>query len=163
MHQVLIYTVHKAASMFLHRLTLHTARALGAAYYSINDDQYHDHIKTASWKNFIENESGQGCFGPIRGGEAAPNIPDDLQYRSVLLHLRDPRDVLTSMFFSHVYSHGRGGGGLIPTNPKGRSGRATELTSSFCNEALGCVICTNNSSVICLADKTWVSSSMKPW
>ena len=34
---ILIYTVHKAASMFLHRLTRQIARELDMEYFSINN------------------------------------------------------------------------------------------------------------------------------
>ncbi|WP_316788077.1 hypothetical protein [Thermoleptolyngbya oregonensis] len=34
---ILIYTVHKAASMFLHRLTRQIARELEMEYFSINN------------------------------------------------------------------------------------------------------------------------------
>ena len=42
-----------------------------------------------------------GCFGPIRSYHPMPR-PDEARF---LLHLRDPRDVLTSMFYSLCYSH----------------------------------------------------------
>lgn len=116
MKSVLIYTVHKAASMFLHRLTAEIAAELGISYYSINGDQHFDAIKSESWKGFIEDENRAGCFGPIRAGAAEPSIPDDLQSYSVILHLRDPRDVLTSLFYSHVYSHARAPGRFNPSD-----------------------------------------------
>ncbi len=42
-----------------------------------------------------------GCFGPLRIYIPAPRMED----ARILLHLRDPRDVLVSMFFSYCYSH----------------------------------------------------------
>jgi hypothetical protein len=42
-----------------------------------------------------------GCFAPVRFYVDVPNIE---QY-DVLLHLRDPRDVLVSMFYSYCYIH----------------------------------------------------------
>jgi hypothetical protein len=116
MKSVLIYTVHKAASMFLHQLTAEVAEEPGIRYYSINNDRHFDAIKSESWKRFIENENRTGCFGPIRAGAAEPCIPDDLQSYRVVLHLRDPRDVLTSLFYSHVYSHARAPGRFNPGN-----------------------------------------------
>ena len=99
MKKILIYTVHKAASMFLHRVTSETAQELGIDYYSINDDKYFDIIKEQSWLRFIEDETKTGCFGPIRAEEAKPNIPEELDAYSIVLHLRDPRDALTSLLF----------------------------------------------------------------
>lgn len=116
MKSVLIYTVHKAASMFLHRLTAEVAQEFGIPYYSINNDRDFETIKTASWKGFIEGGGRTGCFGPIRAGAAEPSVPDDLSSYRVILHLRDPRDVLTSLYFSHVYSHRRTPGQFNPSD-----------------------------------------------
>ncbi|MBX7234818.1 MAG: sulfotransferase [Caldilineales bacterium] len=110
MRDILIYTVHKAASMFLHKLTLNITKELGIAFYSPNavgTVGYGDEIKRRSWKAFIEDESRSGCFGPIRAGEAEPIFPDDIGSYAVILHLRDPRDALTSAYFSSTYSHTR--------------------------------------------------------
>lgn len=111
---VLIYTIHKAASMFLHLLTQEIADELHLNYYSINsnssdDASFYTEIIESSWNNFIGKKLSQSeqraCFGPIRAGEARPSIPENISDYSVVLHLRDPRDVLTSLFFSHAYSH----------------------------------------------------------
>lgn len=118
MKGVLIYTVHKAASMFLHRLTTDVAQEYGMGYYSINDDQYYHTIKQQSWQTFIETHSDLSCFGPIRGGETNAIFPEGISDYGVLLHLRDPRDVLTSLFFSHSYSHKREAGKFNPSNAK---------------------------------------------
>ena len=69
MKNVLIYTVHKAASMFLHKLGMDLAKRLELDSYSINDKEYYDKIKNSSWKAFIESTTGPSCFGPIRAGE----------------------------------------------------------------------------------------------
>ncbi|MGC1310057.1 MAG: hypothetical protein WA885_22745 [Phormidesmis sp.] len=114
MKSVLIYTTHKSASMFLHKLAANLAAELGIDAYSINNSQHFDLIKDLSWKAFIEDPARNGCFGPIRGGETELIFPDDLSEYSVILHLRDPRDALTSLFFSHVYSHPERKGGFNP-------------------------------------------------
>ncbi len=111
MKKILVYTVHKAASMFLHKLSGDAAKAYGINYYSINQDENFERIKKSSWMSFINGVAeSSGCFGPIRAGEAEPNIPDDLGAYSSILHLRDPRDVLVSLYFSNVYSHPKAGG-----------------------------------------------------
>ena len=114
MKSVLIYTVHKAASMFLHKLTIDVAKEFKIPYYSINNNKYFDTIKQLSWNTFIEDKSKQGCFGPIRIGSTEKIFPEDLSQYSILLHLRDPRDVLTSLFFSHTFSHAKRKGGFNP-------------------------------------------------
>ena len=124
MKNILIYTVHKAASMFLHQLTIDAAHEFGIDYYSINNSRYFDEIKQSSWKIFIENklkenQSQQSCFGPIRSGITDAIFPEALSEYSVILHLRDPRDVLTSFFFYHTYSHLKRKKGFNPdTAPK---------------------------------------------
>ena len=105
MKSTLIYTVHKAASMFLHQLTTDVSSEFSISYYSINNDRYFDEIKQVSWKTFIEDRSRQGCFGPIRAGSTNAIFPENLSEYSIILHLRDPRDVLTSFFFYYTYSH----------------------------------------------------------
>lgn len=107
MKNVLIYTVHKSASMFLHKLGTNLATRMDFEFYSINDNKYYDQIKNTSWKSFIEAAPRPSCLGPIRAGEdvALPVFPDPIDQYSVILHLRDPRDVLTSAYYSHVYNH----------------------------------------------------------
>jgi hypothetical protein len=104
---VLIYTVHKAASSFLHRLAVRVSTYFGMYHYAINRDN-HKQFQAKSWKGVIESEDACGCFGPIRLGAAEPCVPDLLERYSIVAHMRDPRDVLTSLFFSHTYSHNRG-------------------------------------------------------
>lgn len=119
MKSILVYTVHKAASMFLHRISEDVSTEFGIPHYSPNatgDAHYYDEIKRVTWKAFIEEPSHQGCFGPIRAGVADPTIPDGLAAYSVILHLRDPRDVLTSLYYSHVYSHRRKEGRFNPSD-----------------------------------------------
>ena len=84
MKGVLIYTVHKAASMFLHRLTKDLSKNIGFDYYSINEDKYFDQIKSLSWKKFIESKPDNSCFGPIRAGAADPSIPKELESYSIV-------------------------------------------------------------------------------
>ncbi|MFO0828264.1 MAG: hypothetical protein U0572_08950 [Phycisphaerales bacterium] len=111
---VLVYTLHKSASMFVHRVTQEMTEAFGFDYYSINFDQYRDDIWKTSWKAFIESKPRSGCFGPIRSGAAEPIVPSNFEDYSVLLHLRDPRDVLVSRFFWQTYRLGKAPGGMNP-------------------------------------------------
>lgn len=111
---ILIYTVYKAASMFLHRLTRQLTRELEMEYFSINNKAAgYQEVKELSWNGFIQKYLSQAkkraCFGPIRSLEAMPSIPERIGDYSVILHLRDPRDVLVSSFFSNAFSH--------PVNP----------------------------------------------
>lgn len=107
MTKVLIYTVHKAASMFLHALAADVAEQLRLTHHSVNDERLYEPIVSASWAKYIEAAPDRSCFGPIRLAEARPNIPGNPGDYAIVAHLRDPRDVLTSQFFSYTYSHAR--------------------------------------------------------
>lgn len=115
---VLIYTTHRAASMFLHRITKKICVFLRLSHVSINDPAYHDVIKSTSWAQVIEDSTGPACFGPIRASSAKAVIPPDVEEAAVILHLRDPRDVLTSLFFSHTRSHPRLQGEFDPSDER---------------------------------------------
>ena len=116
MNNILVYTVHKAASTFLNKIVLDITDKTGINYYSVNSDKYRDQIKTGSWKNFIENSVGQGCYGPIRVVANKPCIPDDLGSYDIIMHVRDPRDAVTSFFASNIYSHPKREGGFNPSD-----------------------------------------------
>ncbi|MCC0177749.1 sulfotransferase domain-containing protein [Waterburya agarophytonicola K14] len=100
--------------MFLHKLTIDVAKEFKIPYYSINNNRYFNKIKQQSWNNFIDSCEEQACFGPIRTGSTKTIFPEALGEYSIILHLRDPRDVLTSLFFSHTYSHAKRKGGFNP-------------------------------------------------
>ncbi len=113
---ILVYTIHKAASTFLHRLSLNTTRLLSINYYSIdNNDNYSETIRKHDYNFLINNTNELACFGPIRGSQQL-SFPQNLEKYSIILHLRDPRDVLTSLFYSHSYSHVRREGRFNPTD-----------------------------------------------
>lgn len=115
---VLIYTVHKAASMFLNRIAHDTADEMDMNCFSINADQYYSKIRKQSWKRFIMEQKGPACFGPIRSGEDTSDtpaiFPENLDDYAVVLHLRDPRDMLVSLYYSQTYSHPKRQDGFNP-------------------------------------------------
>jgi hypothetical protein len=53
----------------------------------------------------------------------------------VILHLRDPRDVLTSMYFSHVYSHARREGRFNPSDEQRKAWEDEGIDSFVLNRA----------------------------
>ena len=105
MSSVVLYTVHKAGSTFVNGLLAQICRRLEIEHHTENDARYQMLNSTVSWKQYLESNVGTGCFGPIRAATNLPIYPDNLDEHSILLHLRDPRDVVTSMFFSKAYSH----------------------------------------------------------
>jgi hypothetical protein len=95
---ILIFTLHRSGSMFIHRICLSLANHAGIPYYSPQCRNFPETEEVLS-KEFWEGKSG--WFGPIRWLVDVPNMDD----YNVILHLRDPRDVLVSMFYSYCYSH----------------------------------------------------------
>ncbi len=102
--RILVFTVHKAASLGVSDVMRRTAKKQGWAFHSAN-------LKKASLIEpkvpgdvdfFAQLDGKTGLVGPIRMPVAlAGKAPGD----KLILHLRDPRDVLVSMFFSWSYSH----------------------------------------------------------
>ena len=105
MSNVVLYTVHKAGSTFVNGLLAQICRRLEIEHHTENDARYQMLNSTMSWKQYLESNVRTGCFGPIRAAAKLPVYPDNLDEYSILLHLRDPRDVVTSMYFSKAYSH----------------------------------------------------------
>ena len=115
---ILIFTVHKAASMFLHRITERITGHCAMPYYSVNLGNFESYVALNQDPGAFAGK--QGCFGPLRGYVAVPGIDEF----GKLLHLRDPRDVLTSGFHSKAYNH-----------PVGKHFKASEVDREVWREA----------------------------
>jgi len=98
---ILFFTVHKAASMFIYKICHDLSRESGLNYFSVNHNKYNryyfdteetDLTDITNWKN------RRGCFAPLR---YYFTIPQELKAH-IILHLRDPRDVLVSLYFSEA-------------------------------------------------------------
>jgi len=120
MRNVLIFTLHKSASMFLHDLARSVAQEFGIDHHSDNYPHMCSQIEKLGWHGYLEDGKRMGCFGPIRG-KSQRSIPGSLDAYSIILHLRDPRDVLVSLYFSKVYSHSRNGAGFNLSDSERRS------------------------------------------
>lgn len=104
-HRVFVFTVHKAASLGVYDVMRHVAKKEGWPLHSAN--LRHPNLvepEAPGDKAFLEQVSGQtGLVGPVRMPVA---LDEQSQTRDrIILHLRDPRDVLVSMFYSWSYSH----------------------------------------------------------
>jgi hypothetical protein len=86
--------------MFIHRQCELLCRRSGIAYHSPNLPGSGLDARRLLTDQEIWH-SRHGCFAPIRFFVDIPRIED----YSVILHLRDPRDVLVSMFYSYCYIH----------------------------------------------------------
>jgi len=105
---VVAFTVHKAGSMVLHRVLREICELNQINYYSPNKGAAALPIDRmlAGTQDFIAERNG--CFGPMRFLISSKGLPE----ARIILHLRDPRDVLTSMFFSYCFMHP----GEVPAN-----------------------------------------------
>ena len=97
---IIAYTTHKAGSMVLHRVLKDICELNRIRYYSPNEARSQlPFDRMFAGHDFIAKK--RGCFGPIRFF-----VPTQaLDTASIILHLRDPRDVLVSMFYSYCYMH----------------------------------------------------------
>lgn len=97
MTNVLIFTVHKAGSMFVHRLTDYLTRKIDMPYHSPNKGNFPDQAGLSADLSHFNGKTG--CIGPLRQYWPLENIDN----YSIILHLRDPRDMLVSLFFMHTH------------------------------------------------------------
>lgn len=97
---IIVFTMHKSASMFIHQLCAFLTKQSGMAYHSPNlNDSGIDAQRLLTDKELWR--ARHGCFAPVRFYVDVPHLDE---YR-IILHLRDPRDVLVSMYFSYCYIH----------------------------------------------------------
>lgn len=119
---IIVFTMHKSASMFIHQLSAYLSELSGIAHHSPNADtgEVSEHgllTDKELWR------TRHGCFAPVRFYVDIPQIDD---YR-IILHLRDPRDVLVSMYYSYCYIHY----GEIPGNTGYRKHVAEQGIDAF--------------------------------
>ncbi len=87
--------------MVLHRVLTDICQKNNIPYYSPNQnaDKQLPFDRIFHGEDFIAARNG--CFGPLRF--FVPSAA--LSSANIIVHLRDPRDVLTSMFFSYCFIH----------------------------------------------------------
>ena len=115
---VVVFTTHKAGSMLLFQLLLDICKKNNIAFYSPNEsgDKEIPLERMLTGDDFLADR--QGCFGPLRFFLPSAILKD----AGIIVHLRDPRDVLTSMFFSYCYMH--------PGEIKGNTGYRKEVADA---------------------------------
>lgn len=104
---VIWFTVHKCASVYTRDILKKLANEAGMNYADYEGDFW---LKGKHLKDVLADpQTAESLFepegyiyGPFR--EFYREIPDLDNYKIILM-LRDPRDVLTSAYFSFVYSH----------------------------------------------------------
>lgn len=99
--RLFFFTMHRSGSMVLHRTLLHAAGKLNVPLISPNAGGQRIPLRQlAQQKDSFRFPEAFIC-GALRGYIPFPALSS----AKVMLHVRDPRDVLTSMFFSYCYSH----------------------------------------------------------
>jgi hypothetical protein len=103
---VILFTLHKVASTFTHELLGYINTEILGLRRMDWDKYIHNKFptNTTEWMSrqvdVLFDHTGY-AYGPFR---AALPIPQLEQYR-ILMILRDPRDILTSAYFSEAFSH----------------------------------------------------------
>jgi len=97
---IVVFTLHKSASMFIHRQCEWLCKRSDLPYHSPNVPSCGLSARVLLTDRDIWRTRA-GCFAPLR---FYVDIPQ-LERYDVLLHLRDPRDVLVSMFYSYCHIH----------------------------------------------------------
>lgn len=103
-NNVVIFTVHKAASSLVFNIMRNVSHKHGVPLFSPNITEG-EYSLIEKRKNNTQDDRefrDQPCLvGPIRRPKTFTNLPN----HKTIIHLRDPRDIMTSMFFSWSYSH----------------------------------------------------------
>ncbi len=95
-----VFSTMKAGTMFLHQLLADIAQQGQITHYSLNYPQDSPfHLPSENKADLANLVNKEGCYGPFRHYFPVPKA-DDVR---VILHFRDPRDVLTSMYFYLAY------------------------------------------------------------
>jgi len=90
--------------MFIYKVCHDLSKEAGLDYFSVNHNRrnkYYFDTEESNLEDINQWECRTGCFAPLR---YYFKIPDELN-ANVILHLRDPRDVLVSLYYSEAYSH----------------------------------------------------------
>ena len=95
-----IFSTMKAGTMFLHTLLADLSKRGHLTHYSLNYPVTSPfHLPSEDTSDLAQYVTQDGCYGPFRHYFPIPE-PETAR---ILLHFRDPRDVLTSMYFYQAY------------------------------------------------------------
>lgn len=95
---IIVHGLHKSGTMFLYQLCHRLSRARRIAYYSSNHEKPNDHLITAD----IDHDF---CLCPIRSYANEPfPFSNNVRIKRIF-HVRDPRDILVSQYYSYGWLH----------------------------------------------------------
>lgn len=104
---VLFFTVHKCASTYMNKFFKYLNKK-NMNLTSLNMEGFLFHAGNHDITPYLQKHSAEifrpkgFCYAPLRDYLQIGNVRD---YRVVVM-VRDPRDVLVSLYFSHAFSHG---------------------------------------------------------
>lgn len=104
---VVFWTVHKAASRYLYgvfRRLVQSAGMPAVNFASMLFEQGESIEWTPESNEFVSNNSNGYFFGPFRQPEQRPTGLSFEDFTQILV-VRDPRDIVTSHYFSNRFSH----------------------------------------------------------
>ncbi|MEZ2238913.1 sulfotransferase domain-containing protein [Microcoleus sp.] len=106
---IIWFTAHKCASVYASEILQKLAEDVGMIYLNYEGDLWEKGQSLGKLISGNDSETSNNMFkttghiyGPFRHYYPIP----EMEKYKVILMLRDPRDVLTSLYFSLVYSHG---------------------------------------------------------
>ena len=95
---IVVHGLHKSGTMFLYQLFRRLSRARRIAFYSGNHEEPNDHL--------ITRETDQDfCLCPIRDFNNSPECLSPTYCVERIFHVRDPRDILVSQYYSFGWRH----------------------------------------------------------
>ncbi len=96
-----VFTTHKAASTLLVQVCRATSKAVEANWRTANTNT--ENRLSEPWRpeDAEQFSADDTLYGPLR----YPLSSDIIKGSPTVLHLRDPRDVLVSLYFSEAFSH----------------------------------------------------------
>ena len=108
---IIFWTLHKAGSRYFYSVVKKLARSAGAPMLNIAAEYFQAGEKIELTPEAITYLQPTGyAYGPFRQPNEAEAIPDYDAYKRFLV-VRDPRDILTSFYFSARFSHRKPGQG----------------------------------------------------
>ena len=104
---VIFWTVHKAASRYLYGIFRRLVESSGMPAVNFASTLFEEG-KSNEWTEestgFVDEHQTGYFFGPFRQPEQIPQQFSFANFTQVLV-VRDPRDIVTSHYFSNRYSH----------------------------------------------------------
>lgn len=95
---IIVHGLHKSGTMFLYQLFQRLARARGIAFYSPNNTPADDDLAT-------QHLDHDFCVCPVRSFADPPILNSPRHRVKQIFHVRDPRDILVSQYFSYGWRH----------------------------------------------------------